>query len=104
MLCYKDTPDELKNLSPKILSQRLYKLAEYSKEGRMVLRHNQEARSKTDVENDMKEKFKVKSASQISWDSPFALMKLSSKNFQNHLLFEGIDFQIDITGHISFYF
>lgn len=104
VLCYKDTPDELKNLSPKILSQRLYKLAEYSKEGRMVLRHNQEARSKTDVENDMKEKFKVKSASQISWDSPFALMKLSSKNFQNHLLFEGIDFQIDITGHISFYF
>lgn len=50
----------------------------------------------------MKKVLGVEETSTISFKQPAKLMKISSKVFSNHLLFEGIDFTISIDGEIRF--
>ena len=69
---------------------------------RLSLRYHSEARAKADVQAEMKEKLGVKESSKISFKELANLLKITSKEFSRHLIFEGIDFTISIDGEIHF--
>ena len=102
-LAYETTPDELKKLSPRELNKRLYKIIVIEKYiQRLCLRYHCEARAKSEVQAAMKETMGVEEASTISFREPAKLLKITSKEFSNHLIFEGIDFVMSIDGGIRF--
>ena len=102
VLSYENSPDELKELSPRELNKRLYKIIEIKKNQQLRLRYHREARATKDIHEEMKKVLGVEETSTISFKQPAKLMKISSKVFSNHLLFEGIDFTISIDGEIRF--
>ncbi len=102
VLFYENTPDELKSMNMEQLTKRLYVVTELKKDGRMCLRWHREARAKKDAEIAMQEVFGTKALSQIKWDSAVPLLCISSKTYQNHTLFAGIDFEISEDGKIIF--
>ena len=89
---YRNNPDELKTMSEKQLSNRLYTVTEFKKDGRICLRWHREARAKKDI----KESYK------IEWENGVPLLCISKVTYQNHTLFAGIDFEISIDGKITF--
>ena len=102
-LAYEKTPDELKNLSPREISRRLYKIVVIEKDmQRLNLRYHCEARAKSEVQAEMKETLGVEEASAISFQEPAKLLKITSGEFSRHLIFEGIDFAMSIDGRIRF--
>lgn len=102
-LSYENSPDELKKLFPRELNKRLYKIIVIEKDvQRLTLRFHREARAKSDVQAEMKEKLGVREASAISFQQPAKLLRIGPKEFSKHLLFEGIDFTISIDGEIRF--
>ena len=103
VLAYENTPDELKKLSRRELNKRLYKIIVIEKDiQRLSLRYHCEARAKSEVQAAMKETMGVKEASTISFREPAKLLKITSGEFSNHLIFEGIDFVMSIDGGIRF--
>lgn len=102
VLFYRDKPDELKTMSKIQLSNRMYIVTEFKKDGKICLRWHREARAKQDAEKAMKNLYNVDSLSYIEWDSSVPLLRISKKTYQNHTLFEGIDFEISSTGEIIF--
>ena len=102
-LFYRDTPEELKKMTKKELQKRLYKVTEFQKEdGRICLRWHREARAKSEVELVMKDAFQSKVSSKLPFDSQYFLLRLAASSYQNHTLFEGIDFEISVDGQIRF--
>lgn len=102
-LAYETTPDELKELAPRELSKRLYKIIVIEKDmQRLSLRYHCEARAKSEAQAAMKKTMGVEEASSISFQEPARLLKISSDTFSSHLIFEGIDFVISIDGEIRF--
>ncbi len=102
-LAYENSPEELKKLPRRELNKRLYKIIVIEKDlQRLSLRYHCEARAKKDVQAEMKEKLGVKESSKISFKEPANLLKITSKEFSRHLIFEGIDFTISIDGEIHF--
>ena len=101
-LFYKDSPDELKQMSKKELSAYLYKVTEFEKEGKICLRWHREARSKTEAQQIMGEKFGCQAYSKLPLAVHPPLLRLSSSTYQNHTLFEGIDFDLMADGEIIF--
>ena len=59
---------------------------------RMWLSWHREARAKKDI----------KESSEIKWESGVPLLRISPGTYQNHTLFEGIDFEFSATGEIIF--
>ena len=92
VLFYQNNPDELKTMSAKQLNIRLYTVTEFKKDGRICLRWHRESRAKKDI----------KESSKIEWESGVPLLCISPSTYQNHTLFEGIDFEISVTGEIIF--
>ena len=103
VLAYENTPDELKKLSRRELNKRLYKIIVIEKDiQRLSLRYHCEARAKSEVQEEMKKTQGVEEASTISFQEPAKLLKITSGEFSNHLIFEGIDFVMSIDGEIRF--
>ena len=95
VLFYKDSPEELKNMSSQQLSQRMYKITVFEQDNkniRLWCCWHREARPKKDI----------KKSSKIKWESGVPLLCISPGTYQNHTLFEGIDFEITSTGEIIF--
>lgn len=95
VLFYKDSPDELKKMSYSQLSQRLYKITVFERENKRIRMHlywHREAREKKEIEK----------SSEIKYESGVPLLRISPSTYQNHTLFEGIDFEISVTGEIIF--
>lgn len=102
VLFYKNSPDELRNLSKHELQKRFYKVTEFKKDGRIELRWHREARAKKDVQEDMKAKFNVTTSSKLPFEASYFLLSLSARTYQGHTLFEGIDFDVAPDGQIRF--
>ncbi len=105
VLFYKDSPEELRTMSLAELQKRLYKVTEFSKEEgriRICMRWHREARAKTDAEKSMKNDYGFETSSKLPFDVTYPLLRLSPNNYQNHTLFEGIDFDLTIDGKIKF--
>ena len=95
VLFYKDSPEELKNMSYPQLSQRLYKITAFACEDksiRMWLFWHREARAKK----------VIRDSSKIEWETGVPLLRISPGTYQAHTLFAGIDFEISIDGKITF--
>lgn len=95
VLFYEDSPEELKNMTFHQLSQRLYKITVFEQDNkniRLWCCWQREARAKKDI----------KESSEIKWESGVPLLRISPRTYQNHTLFEGIDFEISSTGEIIF--
>ena len=97
VLFYKDSPDELKSMSRKLLCQRAYIITQLEPGGRIRLRWNREARLDKDVMQSIK-----KPSAEIEWDKSIPLLRISPGTYQNHTLFSGIDFDISVDGEITF--
>ena len=102
VLFYKDSPQELYNLKEKELQKRLYKVTEFSRDGRICLRWHREARSKKDVEKVMKQMFSQEEKSQLPLEEQYLLLRISPSIYQDHMLFAGVDFDIALDGKITF--
>lgn len=102
VLSYENSPDELKELSPRELNKRLYKIIEIKKNQRLRLRYHREAQAAKDVHDEMKKELGVTESSAFSFKKPARLLNIGSGEFSAHLLFEGIDFTISIDGEIRF--
>ena len=102
-LFYEKSPEELHALPKSELQKRLYKITEFEKDGerlRLHLRWHREAREKGKATEAM-EIMQMKS-SVVSYDIPAFLLRISQKSYQNHLLFDGIDFEFTADGEIIF--
>ena len=102
VLFYKETPEELKSMPRTELQKRLYKVTEFKKNGKICLRWHREARAQTAAIAAMKKDFKCEESSKLPWEISYPLLALSPTNYQNHMLFEGIDFEMTAAGQISF--
>ena len=87
------TNDEnYKDLSQKELRNRLYYITIIMGDGRITLRHNQEARPATELN--------ARAGSYCKGDEYRPLIRVSLIDF--NALIEGIDFKLDILGHVTF--
>lgn len=102
VLFYKDTPEELKSMPRNELQKRLYRVTEFKKGGEICLRWHREARAKSEVEVIMKENFQSKASSKLPFENQYLLLRLAPSSYQNHTLFEGIDFEMSADGQIKF--
>ena len=104
VLVYQTSPKELKGMSKLELSKRLYHINSLSKsDGRMIIIHHREARAITDLRGWLKSNG-LPSAGVSSLDFPnlCVMLRLSEKKAAQHLLFEGIDFMMSLSGEIVF--
>lgn len=101
-LFYKDSPDELKQMKRHDLSRRLYKVTEFSKDGRICFRWHREARAKDDTKKAMEIQWGCAMSSKMPWELQAPLLRLSPGTFQEHTLFEGIDFDLMPDGEVIF--
>lgn len=101
-LVYDESPGELMALSPKVLKTRLYKVVKFVN-GRITFCYHSEARASTDLSAYLKSIDKQSMGeSSINYHKPHELLRLSPKTYFSHVLFEGIHFDMDLTGKIFY--
>jgi CRISPR-associated endonuclease Csn1 len=102
-LTYENSPDELKALSPKDLRKRLYKVVKFKSTGKLTLRLHTEARASTVLGEALVAIGKLKEGeSKINFEKPNELLCLAPSTYLSHMLFEGIDFKMNLDGSIKF--
>lgn len=102
-LKYEHSPDELKTLSKEDLQKRLYTLVKFEKSGRMTLRYHREARDPKMLSDYLVSTGKSGTGeSSFQFDSQQELLYVSPSKLQEHLLFEGIHFEISLDGSLRF--
>lgn len=106
VLFYQYNPDEIWELEAETLSKRLYKCTTMSKDGRIVFKYHQEARSDENLKNDYEEQHQKKAPSSlrkgeshVNFEKPFPKLVLSPSSF--NMLVEGYDFRISVLGEIK---
>ena len=103
VLKYENNPEELKGLSSEELQKRLYYLVKFEKNGRVTLRYHREARDNKSLQEFLISQGKSKTGeSNFKFDEKQELLLISSGKFKEHLLFEGIHFQLSLDGEIIF--
>ena len=103
-LTYEQTPSELHTFGPRQLKKRLYKVVAFEAGyGRVTLRLHSEARASTDLSKFLKSINKrADGVSSIDYSRPHELLRLSPSVYTKHVLFEGIHFDMDLAGKITF--
>lgn len=107
VLFYEQSPAELYECSPRELAKRLYKVKKMSKDGRVTFMHHQEARNDDTLKNDYF-KFHGHTApnaltdgySSVDFQYPHPKLLLSRQKFNMYV--EGYDFELSVTGKITF--
>lgn len=92
VLMLQTNDENYKDLSQKELRNRLYYITIIMGDGRITLRHNQEARPATELN--------ARAGSYSKGDEYRPLIRVSLIDF--NALIEGIDFKLDILGHVTF--
>ena len=101
-LVYDKSPGELLTLSPKELKTRLYKVIKFAG-GRITLCYHSEARASTDLSAYLKSTGKQPMGeSSMDYHNPHELLRLSPRTYTSHILFEGIHFDMDMAGKITY--
>ncbi len=103
-LVYENSPEELNILPTREMINRLYKVVKFdSQGGRITLIHHTEARSSKDLAVYLKMVGKnPMGESSPNIDSPHEMLRVSPSVYMAHMLFEGIHFDMDLAGNISF--
>lgn len=102
VLFYRDTPDELRRLSPAILSQRLYVVRKFEKSGRITLWAHREARRAGDLAKALVAEGKSATGmSSVKFGAPESLLYLRPSTYLTHILVEGIHFLLTLDGRIE---
>ena len=107
VLFYEQSPAELYDCSPRELSKRLYKVKKMSKDGRITFIHHQEARNDDTLKSDYLQLHGhaapaalTDGYSSIDFEHPHPKLLLSRQKFNMYV--EGYDFEISVTGKITF--
>ena len=101
-LTYEKSPDELKMLSGRELSKRLYVVRKVTDDGRTKLYYHREARRSTVLGEELKAMGKNKEgASNVNFSSPEPLLLVTKGVFLEHMLFEGVHFTLSMDGKIE---
>lgn len=95
-LFFKESIDELKELTQTDLSKRLYYCYQFEKDGRIKFKHHLLAGKDEELKKQHTE------SSKMIFDEYAPLLRLSSKNF--NFAIEGIDFEIMLDGEIRWMF
>lgn len=100
VLFFKSDSEELKDLSVKELSNRLYKIIKFEKDGRIVFGHHLDARSDNQLKalEDIYSKSIFNGFSAINYEVPWPKLKLAPSNF--NFLVEDKDFIVQTSGEI----
>ena len=94
-----ENPDEIWSLTPLEMTKRVYTIVKFTKEGRTTLRWHAEARSASDLAKDNE----IKSGKPtVDFDKPHPLLRLVPSTLTNNFIFEGIHFDISLSGKIKF--
>ncbi|HET8810946.1 MAG TPA: HNH endonuclease domain-containing protein [Flavobacteriaceae bacterium] len=93
---YKERKEELKELSQEELSDRLYKMYEFEKDGRIKLQHHLISGNRTDIKKEYKE------SSSMNFEEYAPLLRIRSKAW--NFAIEGKDFKMNLDGSIEFKF
>ena len=108
-LKYENSPEELRSLPQEELAKRLYyfskseKVGTSGKLGRITLKYHREARESGILAEYLNSVNKRKTGdTEFKFDVLQELLRVSAGNVQNHLVFEGIHFNISLTGEITF--
>ncbi len=101
VLFFKSDSQELKDLSGKELSNRLYKIIKFEKDGRIVFGHHLDSRSDNQLKalEETYGKSIFNGFSAINYDVPWPKLKLAPSNF--NFLVEDKDFIVHTSGEIS---
>ena len=100
-----NNPGELRTLPQDVIRKRLYKVVNFEKDGRMILRFHAEARATTVLAAELKAEGKPgngKGSSTISLDAPHELLRLRPSTYRNQVIFEGVHFRMLMDGSIRF--
>ena len=101
-LTYEKSPDELKMLSGRELSKRLYVVRQVTWQGKTILYYHREARRSTVLGEELKAMGKNKEgASKVNFSSPEPLLLVTKGVFLEHMLFEGVHFTLSMDGKIE---
>ena len=107
VLFYEQSPAELYECSPRELAKRLYKVKKMSKNGQTTFIYHQEARNDDTLKSDyLKLHGQVAPGaltngySSVNFQSPHPKLLLSPVNFNMYV--EGYDFEMSVTGKITF--
>ncbi len=95
VLFYENSPEELYECGKKELAKRLYKIKSMANEGRIVFLYHQEARDDKSVTAEC-----GNGLSQFNANNPPAKLRLSVSKI--NAMVEGYDFDISVTGEITF--
>lgn len=106
VLFYENTPDEIFNLSPKTIRQRLYKVVKMSKNGQVTFKFHQVAAN----DEILKENYEVitgekapksltNGESKFNFSIPVPKLLLTPGNF--NFLIDGQDFKLTVLGEIE---
>lgn len=106
VLTYQDSPQELKQLSAKELSKRLYVVVQAFGERKAIFKFHRETRSTTALKAvlptmtdcETHQPLKANGESKINYKHPYPLLLLGVNTFANHMLFEGRDFRFGMDG------
>ena len=103
-LIYENSPYELRNLTLPDLKKRLYYVVKFNTAtGRITLSYHSEARESTVLSKELAQGSKQASGeSKLSFIMPHELLLISPSTYFEHLLFEGIHFEMDLDGTIHF--
>jgi CRISPR-associated endonuclease Csn1 len=103
-LVYDQNPDELRALRPVDMKRRLYQVIKFNtKDRRITFCLHSEARASTDLSKYLKSIDKhAAGESSIDFIQAHELLLLSPGTYLSHVLFEGIHFDMDWTGKITF--
>ena len=102
VLIYDQTPEELKQLSPNALAKRLYVVRQVEGSGQIYLRYHQEARSKTQLANDLAAMGLPRSGlATFDVTAAVPLLHVSPGNYLSHCCFEDKDFVLTLDGRIE---
>ena len=103
-LAYEKNPSELTALPPLELKKRLYKIVAFNaQDGRITMRHHAEARSDKELGAFLSANNKHASGeSSMDFHRPHELLLLSPSTYFAHVLFEGVHFDMDMAGKITY--
>lgn len=101
-LAYEKSPDELRDLTPRTLATRLYKVVKFEGTGRITFRFHSEARASVVLAKNLLGMGKHKAGeSTLDFEHPHELLLLSPARYCSQMLFESIHFRMMLDGTIE---
>lgn len=101
-LSYESSPEELKSLSGRELTKRLYVVRQVTWQGKVIFYYHREARRSTILSDELQMSGKSKTgASELNFLQPEPLLLVTKGVFLEHMLYEGVHFTLSMDGEVE---